>query len=57
MAYNLAEDAVVSIRLLDLMWGEVKRFVDGEEQFAGGYEVRLEPCGLESGVEFGGWGR
>lgn len=50
VVYNLAEDAVVSIRLLDLMGREVKRFVDGEEQFVGGYSVRLEPCGLESGV-------
>lgn len=50
VTYHLAEDAVVSIRLLDLMGREIKRFVDGEEQFAGGYRVRLEPCGLESGV-------
>ncbi len=50
VAYSLAEDAVVSIRLLDLMGREVKRFVDGEGQFAGEYEVRLEPCELESGV-------
>ncbi|MFK7904724.1 MAG: T9SS type A sorting domain-containing protein, partial [Chitinophagales bacterium] len=50
VTYHLVEEAKVSIRLMDLMGREVKRFVDGEVQFAGGYRVRLEPCGLENGV-------
>ncbi|MEZ4888381.1 MAG: T9SS type A sorting domain-containing protein [Chitinophagales bacterium] len=50
IAYYLAEEDVVTLKVYDVSGKQVKKLLEHEPQVAGTYKVRYESCNLQSGV-------